>query len=787
MHYYAATAHRAGGVISSVSLGAGPRSPASFLATQTVDSARVYALSADGLSFPKVFNSPAPTQLMLKLPFPAGGQLLLVDKECRCYRIDPSAMPSDTFSPTASGELIKSDLSETSPTRTLGFCSATLRFLAVHMYREQLQILPIRSDGQLDFSELFSVRIRPEGCEVLDMVDLSTADSALVGLLLSKSAGAEAAAVQFRAYGISLERKELVPAKPLWKISSLDPGCHKVFSCPNNKGALLIVSREKIFVYGFLRSEPSLTVALPQPGTILAHTFPDGATALLGSSTGKLFKLNTVPAAICESVCDIPYPSDLAALGENRVFVASMLDGSSLVDIGTGRVLQRLENLGCVEDMVKTKSTLVACSNHLEYSSLDSVGTGFAFHCLFTMQMDGLCDLWTVIIDTTGGGRKIYIALGFVAETRLLRFEESTCTFVEVTEFACPQRMLVFARWGEGAVICATESELVLFSVGAAGDLAVMLRVKKNPILHAVTDQDGKLLATCESDCTVHLYQKIDTSLGPSLAERLVLSPGAEVAGMAVSASALAVSCWDNVVRIYTFGSTELPRVSGTVSLPVDSLVRSLEFSGPQRLICGTADGRIVVYDNLISPQLCTEIGLGLRPVRFSRLQFAGASLLAACCDTVTVMQQNVDGTLRFLPANFSQCTEAVSFIPFDTDKLVSSASNICYSPGTLAVAATPTGISLGVVQDFTKSIRASVRIGEGVQARRIVFVGAENLLVVLAERSSGPSRSQIMVFDAESFELRDSTAVGPGVSASCLLVYKDLTTNHVSFVDATQ
>eukprot|EP01022_Parablepharisma_sp_SALTPOND_P022125 TRINITY_DN4440_c0_g1_i1.p1 TRINITY_DN4440_c0_g1~~TRINITY_DN4440_c0_g1_i1.p1 ORF type:complete len:1275 (+),score=108.07 TRINITY_DN4440_c0_g1_i1:67-3825(+) len=734
MYYYVGTGYRASGTSGSISVRPTDSVNENLLVVQYFDSLKFYQISIDlSLHIAYSYDRFELFELLVKLPLPSSDYVLALTKENEGYLLVPS---KDSVATLAKWKF-NLDFGKKPDIGPTGFCTRNTKCVVLNLYKGVLHILPMDS---IEFMNAFTVWIKHE--DVLDIADLSSTEETLIGILYKTHNG-----IKLVVYELSLERKEIFPPKPLWKLLLSDPNVHKAIAL--NPSTLLFISVDKVYFYHTFKGTPLFTLPLPEPAIVLCSTVVDPLTLLIGTSKRRLYKLSVTENSL--KICllgDIPYPSGLSCVAPNLVYVCSLVSNSALYSInqrGTIELLSEHNNLGCIEDFCipnADNNKILACCNHLEYSELNVLGKGLSLQKLLAVPMCAVHDIWTV-------GE--FMAVGLINETKLFRFVDKTSTLAETIEdnFNHKCRTLLVGKLGP-FIAQITDEEARVYSA----NFAVVHRIIPNvlPVLHGAASPCGEKIAICENNNSVHVYGFAEDKI-----MEVFNGSFGEVSAVAVTFNRIAVATWDNLLHVCSFKgeSKDLLRTEGM-------LVRSMEFavdSGKELLLCGTSDGYLAAYGFTTPEQrlyLESYTVIGAKEVKVRPFPLYNTPAFVALSDTPIFITHNATEYHPFLECN----KEIVSVALW---KLGTSPVVISADCDELSVHAANLPLNRKVIAKQLPKM----------QARKIACDNLSNVIYVLGERKS--ECDELLAFCGNTYELIDIQKFPAGEMAFSVFPMKTL------------
>eukprot|EP00826_Nyctotherus_ovalis_P065922 TRINITY_DN9710_c0_g1_i1.p1 TRINITY_DN9710_c0_g1~~TRINITY_DN9710_c0_g1_i1.p1 ORF type:complete len:696 (+),score=119.11 TRINITY_DN9710_c0_g1_i1:73-2160(+) len=618
----------------------------------------------------------------------------------------------------------KKDFPERGDGKVIGIHCRNKQYVVLSLYSSIIDILALVAED-IDSMNSFIMLIEHE--HVLDIADLSSPTRALIGFLVRSQTGFE-----FCTYELLSSMANYAQAKPLTTLELPQGNFHRVVAL--DPSSFLSFSTDRIYLHETRRKEFVATINFPEPAISLCYTFVENGKLLVGTSRSKLWTVLVQGEGMRVSVVgEIPYPSGIAHIGKEMVYVCSVNEDNVLLDTERRKILRQYENLACIADFALQKDgkgkQIVACCNHLKYSEICVLKKGFSLKKTTAIPMQMVVEIWNV---------SNYLIVGLINETRIFQLDSSSLSELIDLPFLYNSRTLLIAEF-KGIITQVTESTVRVYSPVFA--LLQSRQPKAAPVVHAAASPLG-LLSICEADNSIHVYAvgKEDFQLVITLG-----SIDCEVSAMAFTDKELVVSTWESTLDIYEIESSK------QVSVKIEgSPIRSMVYCGGV-LVCGNSDGHLAAYrvkEAKAELECCTVIGI--KEVKLKKFPHYETPAIVALSDTATLITIN-KGKLRYLP--FTETEESVQAI----EQL-----------GTEIVLATSQELSVNVVHSAPSNCRSQIEVHFKFQARKIVCDSYTGCMIILGDEGAD---SKLLVFSGATYKCIDSYSFPAGHMVCSIMI----------------
>jgi len=801
MYYYTATAHKAGGVFSSLILHPPNDVHKNLLVLNQYDGIKLYTLDEKGISEGKFYEIISRFDLLIKIPGPNGEFVFGINDSYYGILMSVNQNGISAISKTCFRELAGDPLEP----RPLGFCARNLQYVVLALYKGLLKIFPINQAApeKTQLNDAFTVRLKYR--DLLDICDFSNSASlygrsqSAVGILARSLTKEGKTVVQFRVYELSLKEKDLLHSKPVWKIELNDETCHKAIVL--GPSSVLIIGTQKIYLFKDFESEPRMVTTVSIPAVVLAYDLIDENRVLLGNAQNQLCLLALQEDKMqYEFLGTISYPSDIKYIDNGVLYVSSVVDNPMMVQLKSMKtgdpacpfieILSKEEHLGSIVDFVPIEnkatgvSQLVVCSNHLSNSSVYALGKGISVHQIANTQIPYLSDMWTINF-----ANEHFLAVTFVSESRLLYWDKNKYEIYEHTApaFKKSNRSLICSKLDIYLVQINENGIYISNPADGFSHIISQHEVKNGPILHAAISSN--FIAISDSNNEIHIFElQMET-----LVEIFTINGEAEISALALTNNLIAFATWDNMLNICEFNSTEMGKSAEKArtkfKIEAEAVARSMEFcrfeseKGQNYLFCGTADGFLISFELNQGQDLlgtCKYISFGTQFVKLKKLILGDSQVLVGCSESATLIHYS-GGRLQYSPINLEGVCDIASFniqqmvpennIPTATP----SKSGVIASSKDVLLIASKGNLMMGIMDDIQKI--SSVRINlPNVEVRKVTFDEKSGTIVVLADSvSTGVIRGQLMTYSISTYTYEDTFLFDPNESGCSLTTFKGI------------
>ena len=671
--------------------------------------------------------------------------------------------------------------------------------VALHMYCNVLQVVPVEESGKLSVSPLL-YRLDHD---TLDMCFFDSPGSrgAMPTLaVLSKDPNEER---YIKTCSIDVTKDGTLADGPWGKVK-VDRGCNMLIPVHGGFGGIIIIGSTAITYFDGTNSY-SASVAI---SGATAWGSVDATRYLLSDADGTLFVIvlkhdgsHRVVGVDVQKLGSVTSASCISYVDSGIVFVGSCRGDSQIIRLTkdqdeNGSYIETLDShmsLGPIQDMVvvdldgQGQGQVITCSGVGKEGSLRVVRNGISIEAVGEREMPGMKGVWSLRPETNTIYIK-FLVVSFVGQTRILSITDEQLDETEIPGFRSDEQTLFCGNMLSDTLVQVTSQDVRMvdaasgsllgswtppdgarINVAAGNRSQVLVATGGKKLVLLTLDPESKALTETASTTMDHEVACIDISIVGLFGDD----------SDAVSSPVAAVGLWDVSCAVLSLPSLSVitaERLPGEV-IPRSVLVSKL--SSVAHLLCGLGDGLLYYFelrgDSADAIQLKNQkrVSLGTQPVVLTHFdsyievpvessgkeekdmeveehEIQAVGRIFASCDRPAVIysSQRGEGKLLFSNINMKNVAGMCSF-------------NCEDYPDSL-VLATEEDIIIGSIDDETQKLHIrSIPLEE--HPRRIAFDPESASFAVATLQSDGSAmfsdpdeKGWLRLLDCQSFEALD-------------------------------
>jgi len=628
--------------------------------------------------------------------------------------------------------------------KILGFSSEYGKYSVINVYKGWLHVLPYENENSVNLIDIFTIWLKDK--EIIDIVDFSSKTENLIGILL-KSKGK----LKLKIYELDLLNKKFNPSKSLWKLNIDDENIYKIISF--SPAVFLLFSTQSIYLFHTFKNDCKSNIKFINPTQIISNFMNyESSQLFLGTNKHEILQIEIIETQkinmqiFSQSDQFIPYPNCILPINSHMFLVGSICENAKMLEFPLNHkhfnIASEIENLGIIEDFtVNTKNTeILALCNKLTYSEIREIHKNIKLKEICGINLEFVTDLWTIdFVENIN-----ILVVSFISETRFFEImrKENLLEIEEILDenLIKNARTLNISSIGKN-IIQITENGIILYEFSKKEKYQIYN--KKAEILHCMVNPEFSKFAIHFADKNiVKVYEIIMSEI--QQISKFEFDKSTEISSILINDKILIISTFDK--KLLFFKINEKCLIYEYKLDKYESVV-SMEFLTNLKLVCGTADGKLIIFTFKIidkTIEICDIDckNIGIKEIKLNRIQnfYNQKSAIFISTNTNFILYEHLNkielisivknSEFSFYCADLLNFTNLQFFICADFGKISINSYNLPISKSTLLV-----------------------RIPE-IQAKKIILDQALSVIFILGEHQN--SQSFLLLYDYLTYELLD-------------------------------